>query len=137
MLKPAVPAPAPEPELAAVATGGSLDALFGAAPDANDDAMGRALATAVAVEDAALIRGRSTQQATTEFSLDSVFRGDAGGARTSAPSKRPSEVLNFDQFFSGADAPAQQAEPHDAAPPPVAPGDDAQFQNWLQGLKGQ
>ena len=63
---PAVPAPAPEPELAAVATGGSLDALFGAAPDANDDAMGRALATAVAVEDAALIRGRSTQQATTE-----------------------------------------------------------------------
>lgn len=134
---PAVPAPAPEPKLAAVATGGSLDALFGAAPDANDDAMGRALATAVAVEDAALIRGRSTQQATTEFSLDSVFRGDAGGARTSAPSKRPSEVLNFDQFFS--------AGVPDAAPPPAAPvdpasaspADDAQFNQWLKGLKGQ
>lgn len=133
---PAIPAPAPEP-VPAVAVGGSLDTLFGgAAPDAADDAMGRALATAVAVEESAPIRGRPTQQATTEFSLDSVFRGGDTVARTSAPTKRPSEVLTFDQFFSAGGA--EPAEPP-AAPiePAASPADDAQFNQWLKGLKGQ
>jgi tetratricopeptide (TPR) repeat protein len=135
---PAVPSvPAPEPA-AAVAAGGSLDALFGGAvPDAADDAMGRALATAVAVDDAAPIRGRPTQQATTEFSLDSVFRGGDAATRTSAPARRPSEVLNFDQFFSAGGA--EPADPPAAPIDPAAasPADDAQFNQWLKGLKGQ
>lgn len=114
---------------------GSLDALFGGGPVAEgDDAMGRALATAVGEGEPATIRGRPTEPAGSEFSLDSVFRGD-GVMRASGPVVRQSTHLKFDQFFAADDAPAppQPAEPDGAAPP----ADDAQFQNWLQGLKGK
>jgi tetratricopeptide (TPR) repeat protein len=127
----AVAAAAPAP----VATNGdSLDSLFSAAPAAADDAMGMALMTAVApIETAAPIKGRPTQQAGSELSLDSVFRGETG-MRTSGPPQRRSQLLKFDQFFA-ADQPAEEAPPSPDAP--AAPADDAQFQAWLSQLKGQ
>jgi hypothetical protein len=121
--------------------GGTIDGLFGAAPGDADDAMGRALATAVGLIDGgAAIRGRPTQAAQSELSLDSVFRKDSP-IRTSGPVQRQSQVLKFDQFFSTTDAPdaaggsAGPAAP--ATPDTSVPTDDAQFQSWLQGLKGQ
>jgi tetratricopeptide (TPR) repeat protein len=118
--------------------GGSLDALFGAAPDAADEAMGQALMTAVGlVEASAPIRGRPTQAAGSELSLDSVFRSESP-LRTSGPIARQSQVLKFDQFFdTAAPLPPDGAAAPDAPDGTAAPADDAQFQAWLQQLKGQ
>ncbi len=136
--------PAAPVAVAASADGGSIDTLFGAAPDAADDLIGQALATAVgAVDQSASVRGRPTQQANSEFSLDSVFRSEVA-LRTSGPIQRQSQILKFDQFFSADEAAAGSAPLVDPVPPasPVDPGtaapaDDAQFQAWLQNLKGQ
>lgn len=130
----AVPAaePAPPPR-----GSGSVDALFGDAPPSADDAMARALATAVGVVDApSSIRGRPTKAAASEFSLDSVFRGETA-LRASGPIARQSEVLKFDQFFASGEGGQVAPPPPPAAPnaAPPAAGDDAQFQSWLQGLK--
>ena len=138
----AAPTPAPTPAVST--TGGSIDGLFGAVGSGgvggtSDDAIGLALATAVGQGEAgAAIRGRPTQAAASELSLDSVFRGDAS-LRSSGPVARQSSVLKFDQFFA-ADEAAAPAAPTDAAAQPAAPGDaapadDAQFQSWLKGLK--
>jgi hypothetical protein len=125
----------PEP-VAVPAGGGSVDALFGTAPSTADDAMGQALMTAVGlVESATLIRGRPTQQAGSELSLDSVFRSESP-MRTSGPVKRQSQLLKFDQFFS-ADQPAPADTPAESDPGPAAPADDAHFQAWLSQLKNQ
>ncbi|HVZ50202.1 MAG TPA: tetratricopeptide repeat protein, partial [Gemmatimonadaceae bacterium] len=123
---------APPPPQPSARNSGSLDALFGGAePESADEAMGRALATAVGSGEVAPIRGRPTQPAGSELSLDAVFRGDAV-MRTSGPIARQSSHLKFDQFFAVEDSGGEPAAPPD---PGAAPADDAQFQNWLQGLK--
>jgi hypothetical protein len=146
---PAASAPAvPVVESAATfsSAGGSIDGLFGTPAGADDDAIGRALATAVGTIDAsAPVRGNPTQAAVSELTLDSVFRSESS-TRTSGPVARQSEVLNFDQFFASEEPGAPAAPAPDSAgmpsatPSPAqspAPADDAKFQSWLQGLKGQ
>jgi tetratricopeptide (TPR) repeat protein len=128
----AEPAAPPPPQ-----GGGSVDSLFGAAPSAADEAMGQALMTAVGlVESSAPIRGRPTQAAGSELSLDSVFRSESP-LRTSGPIQRQSQVLKFDQFFDTTAPPAPDAAAAPEVDGPAAPADDAQFQAWLQQLKGQ
>jgi hypothetical protein len=129
----------PAPDIAEAATrgGGSLDALFGTAPSDADETIAQALATAVGLVDGgAAVRGRPTQAADSELSLNSVFRSESA-LRSSGPVKRPSEVLKFDQFFAAGQGAAPGAEPDASDIPsgPAAPTDDAQFQAWLQGLK--
>ena len=117
--------------------GGSVDSLFGSGPSEMDDSIGRALATAVGSVDAATIRGKPTQAAVSELTLDSVFRGESA-LRVSGPVARQSEVLKFDQFFETTDAAAKAPElAPDPNTPPASPADDAQFTSWLQGLQGQ
>jgi tetratricopeptide (TPR) repeat protein len=126
--------PAPEPAVVPQG-GGSVNALFSAPPSAEDEAIGQALMTAVGlVESATPIRGRPTQQAGSELSLDSVFRSESP-MRTSGPVKRQSQLIKFDQFFS-ADQPVADT-PAASDPGPAAPADDAQFQAWLTQLKNQ
>lgn len=115
--------------------GGTIDHLFHSAPSESDEAIGLALMTAVGLVDTPAIKGRPTQAAGSELSLDSVFRSESP-LRTSGPIQRQSQVLKFDQFFeSSAPAPETPAAPGTDAP--AAPADDAQFQAWLQQLKGQ
>jgi tetratricopeptide (TPR) repeat protein len=131
----AVPA-APPP--AVQQGGGSVDVLFTSGPSPEDEAIGLALMTAVGlVESSTPIRGRPTQAAGSELSLDSVFRSESP-MRTSGPVKRQSQLLKFDQFFS-ADQPAGESTDTQAASDagPAAPADDAQFQAWLTQLKNQ
>jgi len=62
-----------------------------------------------------------------------VFKSDE--PRPSAGVARQSHTLRFDQFFAPADG--QSAAP--SSPPSAPPGggaDDAQFSDWLKGLKG-
>jgi hypothetical protein len=125
-----VPVVTPEPPPAR--DSGSVDALFGAAPDAAEDQIGQALATAISGSEPA-IRGRPTQPASSELSLDAVFRGDSP-ARSSGPVSRKSQHLKFDQFFSADEAPPPAAPAPDVE---AAPTDDAQFSAWLKGLKDQ
>ncbi len=125
----------PEPS----ALGGSIDGLFGSGSSDADDAMGRALATAVGSVDTAPIRGKPTQAAVSELTLDSVFRSESA-MRSSGP-VRQSSVLKFDQFFA-TEAPAEEpaapaADARDAGLDSGSPTDDAQFNSWLQGLKDQ
>jgi len=118
---------------------GSIDSLFGTtSADGSGDAVGLALATAVGAVDAgASIRGKPTQPASSELSLDSVFRTDST-KRASGPILRQSEVLNFDQFFASAPPPPPAATPPEPGAAPAAPpADDAEFQSWLQILKGK
>ena len=136
----AVAVVAPEPAIVLSTAAGTIDGLFGTASSEADDVMGRALATAlataVATVESAPMRGKPTQAAASELTLDSVFRSDSP-ARASGPAARQSKVLNFDQFFAPeppVDAPAPAA---DTGAPPASPADDAQFNSWLQGLKDQ
>ena len=134
-----VVAPGPSGSEAFVSALGSIDSLFGTTTaDDSLDAAGLALATAVgAVDTGTTIRGKPTQPASSELSLDSVFRADST-KRVSGPILRQSEVLNFDQFFASAQQPAPEASPPEpGATPAVPPSDDAEFQSWLQILKGK
>jgi len=118
-----------------VAASGSIDALFGmAGVTAADEGAAVAMAGAFGRPVAsAPIKGEPTRQGTDELSLASVFKSDE--PRSSAGVERQSHTLRFDQFFAPADG--QSATP---SPPPSAPpgggADDAQFSDWLKGLKG-
>jgi hypothetical protein len=114
--------------------GGALDALFGnGAVSGADEQAANALAAAFGAAEAAPA-GRPTQAATGELSLDQVFRQSAPTpARPSLAVPRQSASIRFDQFFASPDAPPPA---EGEAPPPPAPGStDAQFQDWLSGLK--
>ncbi|MDA1082660.1 MAG: tetratricopeptide repeat protein [Gemmatimonadetes bacterium] len=131
------PAPASRP----ARSSGSVDALFGGPADTGEDAIAEALATSVGVvEAAAAIRGRPTEQAGSDLSLDSVFRGDSA-ERASGSAGRTSAMLKFDQFFS-TDKQTDKQTDQPSAPPatdshPRAPADDAKFQSWLERLQGK
>ncbi len=96
----------------------SLDELFdGGAIAPGDEQAALAFAqVAGAVEmGSAAVRGKPTAPASSELSLDSVFR--EAEPRATASVARQSQTLRFDQFFAGAgddgDAPPQ---PTGAAP---------------------
>ncbi len=129
----AVPEPPPE---SPARQPGSLDQLFGSAGSGGDDSIAEALATAVgAIEAPSAIRGRPTQVAASELSLDSVFRGE-GAVRSAGGVERKSSMLKFDQFFeSDAGAESAPAAPADAEP--ALSADDEKFKSWLDGLQGK
>jgi len=132
----------PEPLAAAAApTPGSLEALFGGSPTVTDADAGAAAALAQAFG-AATSAGRPSPSAGAEFSLDALFQPSAAAAP--APSglqvPRQSASIRFDQFFGGAEPSGGSEDPVADAPAdsPPAPGPaatDAEFQNWLSGLK--
>ncbi|MDQ3995932.1 MAG: hypothetical protein M3303_02825, partial [Gemmatimonadota bacterium] len=122
------------------ASGGSIDALFAGAPPSRDDvAAASTLADAFsggsgAAAPEAPIGGRPAHPATTELSLDSVFRDGAGGGVASG---RGSSGVSYDQFFSQPTQPAVSNTDAPSATTPAAGGSDdiEQFNAWLQGLK--
>jgi len=130
---------APQERTARAAAGGSIDALFaGAAPSREDVAAASTLADAfstsgpgAAAPDAQL-GGRPAHPATTELSLDNVFRDGSGAASARNPS-----AVSYDQFFSQP-APTRPSNTDESSPAtPAAGGSDdiEQFNAWLQGLK--
>ena len=83
-------------------------------------------------------QGRPTRAASSELSLDKVFRGSPEGAPPADGG------FSFDQFFSdarqssGGDVAAQAMSPPDAGRSAGAAGDAhdiEQFTAWLEGLK--
>ncbi len=121
------------PAALTVAPGGPIDQLFGmSGVTALDEGAAVAMATAFGGQaSAAPIMGEPTRQGTDELSLSSVFKSEA--PRSSSGVERQSRTLRFDQFFAGTDGAAAPEAP----PPGAQPGaDDAQFSDWLKGLKG-
>jgi hypothetical protein len=142
----------PHEQQPARAATGSIDALFaGAAPSRDDVAAASTLADAFPATGAGAapadgqIGGRPAHPATTELSLDHVFREGGGtdpGARAAAGAReaggRASGAgVSFDQFFSqGAQGGAGGGAESPAAAPQSGGSDDIeQFNAWLQGLK--
>ncbi|MDQ3949557.1 MAG: hypothetical protein M3282_04350, partial [Gemmatimonadota bacterium] len=130
---------APQERTARAASGGSIDALFaGAAPSREDVAAASTLADAFnagapsAAAPDAQIGGRPAHPATTELSLEHVFRESAGVA-----SARSTSAVSYDQFFSQpSQAGASTNDDSSGTPPPAGGSDDIeQFNAWLQGLK--
>lgn len=127
---------APREEAARATSAGSIDALFaGKSPSREDVAAASTLADAFnggsPPAPDAQVGGRPAHPATTELSLDHVFRdGGAQAARSSGP-------VSYDQFFSQpAPGGSQSAEPAPTSTPPASGADDIeQFNAWLQGLK--
>ena len=114
------------------------DLLFGGNGGSTDDERAASVLSGAfpAVESQAL-GGRPAERATTELSLDHVFR------EADRKTGRASGGFSFDQFFSdgGSSAPKQPQRPTDpggtaVGGPDLAPDDDvAQFNDWLTGLK--
>lgn len=116
---------------------GTIDRLFdGAVPPADEKAAG-VLSGAFPVVATTAISGRPAEPATTELSLDHVFR------EADRKSGRASGGFSFDQFFSegGNDGQSGAGRPTDPSGKSVGgpdlPTDDdvAQFNDWLTGLK--
>jgi tetratricopeptide (TPR) repeat protein len=109
-------------------TGGTIDALFDAGGELDDDLVAAdTLAQAFAPEPAPEpLEGRPAREAANELSLDRVFRQP-----TPAHAGEGSGGFSFDQFFAG----ERVEDPHTGAP--EKPGDDdiEQFNAWLNGLK--
>ncbi len=79
---------------------GALDTLFGPAIGDGDEAIARTLASVAEGVERAVpsVKGKPTQMAETELSLDTVFRDSS--PRPSGAVPRQSQTLRFDQFFS-------------------------------------
>ncbi|MFL5560969.1 MAG: hypothetical protein ACJ79K_05795, partial [Gemmatimonadaceae bacterium] len=117
---------------------GTIDLLFNSNGASSDDERAASVLSGAfpAVENQAL-GGRPAERATTELSLDHVFR------EADRKTGRASGGFSFDQFFSetGGAAPKQPTRPTDpggtaVGGPDLAPDDDvAQFNDWLTGLK--
>ncbi|OYV72588.1 MAG: hypothetical protein B7Z72_04445, partial [Gemmatimonadetes bacterium 21-71-4] len=126
------------PTLAA-AHGGTIDTLFGGGGGtAEDQGAAATLAGAfgVVVDDSAAptppISGAPARRATTELSLDSVFREPL------PPATPEPAGFSFDRFFAGG-TPARGAAvnetPAQGQPSESAAEDIEQFNSWLDGLK--
>lgn len=111
------------------AESGSLDALFGSPVALDDDLVAAdTLATAFASEPMTdPTAGRPTREASSELSLDAVFRQP-----TARGTDDPSGGFSFDQFFAG-DLGDDVAG--DKAPAQGEAEDIEQFNAWLNGLK--
>lgn len=129
----------PEPEApAAPAEEGTIDLLFGGnGGSSEDERAASVLSGAFPAVESQTLGGRPAERATTELSLDHVFR------EADRKTGRASGGFSFDQFFSdgGGSAPKQPPRPTDPGGtaiggPDLAPDDDvAQFNEWLTGLK--
>lgn len=115
---------------------GSIDALFPEGPAGDDEAAAERLARAFAGDeidrrDDAAIAGAPARRATTELSLDHVFRERGATPAHGQPS------FSFDQFFAhGAASHEEPAGGEQAGVASDAPDDDIQqFNAWLEGLK--
>jgi hypothetical protein len=108
-----------------------LDSLFAQAPvAAREESAAQTLATAFGAEP----QGRPTRAASSELSLDHVFRG----APTSPASSGEGGGFSFDQFFSDAQPTATESDESDAASSRSGDADAhdiEQFTAWLEGLK--
>jgi hypothetical protein len=117
----------------------SLDQLFeGNAIASADEQAALAFAqVAGAVEmGSASVQGKPTAPASSELSLDSVFR--AAEPRATASVARQSQTLRFDQFFAAGGDEGEAPAPASGSAPAGEPGSPAelqQFQSWLTGLK--
>ncbi|HVT40403.1 MAG TPA: tetratricopeptide repeat protein [Gemmatimonadaceae bacterium] len=133
---------------------GTIDTMFGEGrATAEDERVASSLASAAAgLGPAPDIKGKPTQPAATELSLDAVFRTTPMGGTAATPGDPSS--LSFDQFFGN---PASMEAPQSAAAPPPGGTPEAvgrgaegqeppptearsaaeleQFQDWLQQLK--
>ena len=131
----AAPSRPPTPASSHDTVRGSIDTLFGSAQATDEDvAAASALADAFAAEtpEAPLLTGVPAHKASSERSLDHVFRAGAP-----APEAASESSFSFDQFFAE-DMSDQKtaAAPDQAASPNTSSADDiAQFNAWLSGLK--
>ena len=112
---------------------GSIDALFtNAAPSDEDHSAANALAQAFGEwPEPTPIRGIPAHEASSELSLDHVFKANAP-----VPRREDQDSFSFDQFFS--EAPGDEPSGNDDQPGPgsAETSDDiAQFNAWLNGLK--
>jgi tetratricopeptide (TPR) repeat protein len=112
---------------------GSIDALFSnAAPSDEDRSAANALAQAFGEwQEPTPIRGVPAHEASSELSLDHVFKANAP-----VPRREDADAFSFDQFFreeSGESSEPGAGEQSTSG----APGSDdiAQFNAWLNGLK--
>ncbi len=108
--------------------GGTIDALFGTGAALDDDLVAAdTLAEAFSPEPLVdPMNGKPAREASSELSLDSVFRQPSAAHA----GERASGGFSFDQFFAG--------ERSDDLGAPAAPGDPddiEQFNAWLNGLK--
>jgi hypothetical protein len=130
----------------AAASAGTIDQLFGTGNiTAQDEGAAAAVASAFGAAPEADIKGAPTRPGQDEISLDTVF---GSGTPRSTQVQRRSTKLRFDQFFAGADEPpaaeasSETPAPGTEVPPsPAASGEpttdeNAQFSDWLKGLKG-
>jgi len=137
---PVAETPSPTPEIrptpsSTQTVSESLDVFFGGA-DANepDSNAASTLAEAFAPDgpETEPLRGVPAHRASSELSLDHVFKG--GGSQT--PSGAGADNFSFDQFFSPeAAAPAEEGVERANDTPAAATDDIAQFNAWLNGLK--
>ena len=123
---------------ASAADEGTIDMLFGGNGGTSEDERAASVLSGAfpAVESHAL-GGRPAERATTELSLDHVFR------EADRKTGRASGGFSFDQFFSDTSSSAPKQPQRSTDPggtavggPDLAPDDDvAQFNDWLTGLK--
>jgi tetratricopeptide (TPR) repeat protein len=117
---------------------GTIDLLFnGNGASSEDEHAASVLSGAFPAVESQTLGGRPAERATTELSLDHVFR------EADRKTGRASAGFSFDQFFSESGTTAQKQTPRPTDPggtavggPDLAPDDDvAQFNDWLTGLK--
>ncbi|HET7373526.1 MAG TPA: hypothetical protein VFJ20_09070, partial [Gemmatimonadaceae bacterium] len=112
---------------------GSIDALFSnAAPSEEDRSAANALAQAFGEwPEPTPIRGVPAHEASSELSLDHVFKANAPVPRREDP-----DAFSFDQFFSEESGESSDAGAGEQSGGGAAGHDDiAQFNAWLNGLK--
>ena len=113
---------------------GSIDALFSnAAPSEEDRSAADALAQAFGEwPEPTPIRGIPAHEASSELSLDHVFKANAPVPRREDP-----DAFSFDQFFSEESGESSEARSGEQSGGGGASGGDdiAQFNAWLNGLK--
>jgi len=112
---------------------GSIDALFAnAAPSEQDNSAANALAHAFGEwPEPTPIRGVPAHEASSELSLDHVFKANAP-----VPRREDADAFSFDQFFSEESGETTEPSGGEQGSAGAAGGDDiAQFNAWLNGLK--
>lgn len=133
---PQVPGPVAAAGAPPASAAESLNELFaGGTISTEDESLALTIAQVAGAAEmgGAAVRGKPTEAAATELSLDSVFREPESRATT--PVSRQSQTLRFDQFFA---ATGEEPAAQDAPAPSGEPGSPAelqQFQSWLTRLK--
>jgi tetratricopeptide (TPR) repeat protein len=117
---------------------GTIDLLFNSnGASSEDERAASVLSGAFPAVESQALGGRPAERATTELSLDHVFR------EADRKTGRASGNFSFDQFFSETGGASQKQPQRPTDPggtavggPELAPDDDvAQFNDWLTGLK--